>query len=138
MSISMCDEDSLCKGRENPSRERLHHRLHILVHWAIIAQLESCDIYFYAFSSLSRKNVKLESCNKKHNFNNIYVFLHVPRAGHCGPVPEVPPNPTHHLFAQMTIFRHGRQGSPRVAKGFQGPRGTPGMGEMSYNQIDHI
>ena len=28
--------------------------------------------------------------------------------------------------------------SPRVAKGFQGPRGTPGMGEMSYNQIDHI
>ena len=32
----------------------------------------------------------------------------------------------------------GRQGSPMVAKGFQGPRGTPGMGEMSYNQIDHI
>ena len=32
----------------------------------------------------------------------------------------------------------GRQGSPKVAKGFQGPRGTPGMGEMSYNQIDHI
>ena len=28
--------------------------------------------------------------------------------------------------------------SPRVAKGRQGPRGTPGMGEMSYNQIDHI
>ena len=28
--------------------------------------------------------------------------------------------------------------SPRVAKGFQGPGGTPGMGEMSYNQIDHI
>ena len=28
----------------------------------------------------------------------------------------------------------GRQGSPMVAKGFQGPRGTPGMGEMSYNQ----
>ena len=25
-----------------------------------------------------------------------------------------------------------------VAKGFQGPRGTQGMGEMSYNQIDHI
>ena len=39
------------------------------------------------------------------------------------------------------IFRHFqacRQGSPRVAKGFQGPRGTPGMGEMSYNKIDHI
>ena len=33
---------------------------------------------------------------------------------------------------------NGRQGSPRVSKGFQGPRGTPGMGEMSYNQIDHI
>ena len=32
----------------------------------------------------------------------------------------------------------GRKGSPMVAKGFQGPRGTPGMGEMSYNQIDHI
>ena len=32
----------------------------------------------------------------------------------------------------------GRQWSTRVAKGFQGPRGTPGMGEMSYNQIDHI
>ena len=31
----------------------------------------------------------------------------------------------------FTIFRHGRQGSPMVAKGFQGPRGTPGMGEMS-------
>ena len=30
------------------------------------------------------------------------------------------------------------QWSPMVAKGFQGPRGTPGMGEMSYNQIDHI
>ena len=29
-------------------------------------------------------------------------------------------------------------GSPMVANGFQGPRGTPGMGEMSYNQIDHI
>ena len=41
-------------------------------------------------------------------------------------------------MAKMTIFRHGRQGSPMVAKGFQGPRGTPGMGEMSYNQIDHI
>ena len=41
----------------------------------------------------------------------------------------------------MVIFKHvakGRQGSPRVAKGCQGPRGTPGMGEMSYNQIDHI
>ena len=24
----------------------------------------------------------------------------------------------------------GRKGSPMVAKGFQGPRGTPGMGEM--------
>ena len=32
----------------------------------------------------------------------------------------------------------GRQGSPMVAKGFQGPRGTPGMGEMSYNQIYYI
>ena len=41
-------------------------------------------------------------------------------------------------ISKMTIFRHGRQGSPRVAKGFQGPRGTPGMGEMSYNQINHI
>ena len=44
-------------------------------------------------------------------------------------------------MAKMTIFRHvakGRQRSPRVAKGFQGPGGTPGMGEMSYNQIDHI
>ena len=33
----------------------------------------------------------------------------------------------------LAIFRHFqacRQGSPRVAKGFQGPRGTPGMGEM--------
>ncbi len=41
----------------------------------------------------------------------------------------------------MVIFKHvakGRQGSPRAAKGFQGPRGTPGMGEMSFNQIDHI
>ena len=28
--------------------------------------------------------------------------------------------------------------SPRVAKGRQGPKGTPGMGDMSYNQIDHI
>ena len=33
---------------------------------------------------------------------------------------------------------HFQAWSPRVAKGFQGPRGTPGMGEMSYNQIDHI
>ena len=32
----------------------------------------------------------------------------------------------------------GRKGSPMVAKGFQGPRGTQGMGEMSYNQIGHI
>ena len=42
---------------------------------------------------------------------------------------------------KMVIFKHvakGRQGSPRAAKGFQGPRGTPGMGEMSFNQIDHI
>ena len=31
-----------------------------------------------------------------------------------------------------------RQGLPMVAKGFQGPRGTQGMGEMSYNQINHI
>ena len=35
-------------------------------------------------------------------------------------------------------FDHFEAWSPRVAKGFQGPRGTPGMGEMSYNQIDHI
>ena len=43
-------------------------------------------------------------------------------------------------MAKMTIYRHGRQGSPMVAKGFQGPRGTQGMGEMSYNQcyIGHI
>ena len=34
-------------------------------------------------------------------------------------------------MAKMTIFRHGRQGSPSVAKGFQGPRGTPGVIEMS-------
>ena len=39
---------------------------------------------------------------------------------------------------QSDHFQACRQGSPRVAKGFQGPRGTPGMGEMSYNQIDHI
>ena len=32
----------------------------------------------------------------------------------------------------------GRKGSPMVAKGFQGPRGTQGMGEMSYNQIGQI
>ena len=41
----------------------------------------------------------------------------------------------------MVIFKHvakGRQGPPRAAKGFQGPRGTPGMGEMSFNQIDHF
>ena len=42
------------------------------------------------------------------------------------------------ILVILAIFRHGRQGSPMVAKGFQGPRGTPGMGEMSYNQIDHI
>ena len=44
-------------------------------------------------------------------------------------------------MAKMVIFKHvakGRQGSPMVAKGFQGPRGTQGMGEMSYNQIGHI
>ena len=35
------------------------------------------------------------------------------------------------ILAILAIFRHGRQGSPMVAKGFQGPRGTPGMGEMS-------
>ena len=28
--------------------------------------------------------------------------------------------------------------SPMVAKGFQGSKGTSGMGEMSYSQIDHI
>ena len=28
-------------------------------------------------------------------------------------------------------FQAWSQGSPMVAKGFQGPRGTPGMGEMS-------
>ena len=39
---------------------------------------------------------------------------------------------------QNDHFQACRQGSPMVAKGFQGPRGTPGMGEMSYNQIDHI
>ena len=45
------------------------------------------------------------------------------------------------ISPKIVIFKHvakGRQGSPMVAKGFQGPRGTPGMGEMSYNQIDHI
>ena len=45
------------------------------------------------------------------------------------------------LPPKMVIFKlvaKGCQGSLRVAKGFQGPRGTPGMGEMSYNQIDHI
>ena len=45
------------------------------------------------------------------------------------------------ISPKMVIFKHvakGRQGSPRAAKGFQGPRGTPGMGEMSFNQIDHI
>ena len=45
------------------------------------------------------------------------------------------------FLGKLVIFKHfakGRQGSPRVAKGRQGPRGTPGMGEMSYNQIDHI
>ena len=31
----------------------------------------------------------------------------------------------------MVIFKH-------VAKGRQGPKGTPGMGDMSYNKIDHI
>ena len=39
------------------------------------------------------------------------------------------------------IFRHvanGRQGSPSVAKGLQGSRRTPGLVEMSLNQIDHI
>ena len=46
-----------------------------------------------------------------------------------------------HLRGELVIFKHvakGRQGSQMVAKGFQGPRGTPGMGEMSYNQINHI
>ena len=46
-----------------------------------------------------------------------------------------------HFWGKLVIFKHvakGRQGSPRAAKGFQGPRGTPGMGEMSFNQIDHI
>ena len=32
------------------------------------------------------------------------------------------------FLGKLVIFKH-------VAKGFQGPRGTPGMGEMSYNQI---
>ena len=35
------------------------------------------------------------------------------------------------ISPKIVIFKH-------VAKGCQGPRGTPGMGEMSYNQIDHI
>ena len=41
-------------------------------------------------------------------------------------------------LGEIGHFQACRQGSPRAAKGFQGPRGTPGMGEMSYNQIDHI
>ena len=41
-------------------------------------------------------------------------------------------------FPQNGHFQACLRGSPRVAKGFQGPRGTPGMGEMSYNQIDHV
>ena len=48
---------------------------------------------------------------------------------------------TKKISPKMVIFKHvakGRQWSPRVAKGFQGPRGTQGMGEMSYNQIGHI
>ena len=43
------------------------------------------------------------------------------------------PNLAHLLSAQDQ-----GEGSPMVAKGFQGPRGTQGMGEMSFNQIDHI
>ena len=42
------------------------------------------------------------------------------------------------VLGEIGHFQACRQGSPMVAKGFQGPRGTPGMGEMSYNQIDHI
>ena len=34
-------------------------------------------------------------------------------------------------FPKNGHFQACRQGSPRVAKGCQGPRGTPGMGEMS-------
>ena len=48
------------------------------------------------------------------------------------------------FLGKLVIFKHvakGRQWSSRVSK-VQGPwtlaRGTPGMGEMSYNQIDHI
>ena len=32
---------------------------------------------------------------------------------------------------------HFQAWSPRVAKGLQGSRGTPGMVEMSQNQIDY-
>ena len=42
------------------------------------------------------------------------------------------------VYGHFGHFAHFQAWSPRVAKGFQGPRGTPGMGEMSYNQIDHI
>ena len=46
---------------------------------------------------------------------------------------QFPPN-----WSFSSRVAKGRQGSPMVAKGFQGPRGTQGMGEMSYNQIGHI
>ena len=35
------------------------------------------------------------------------------------------------IWGKLVIFKH-------VAKGRQGPKGTPGMGDMSYNKIDHI
>ena len=46
------------------------------------------------------------------------------------------PNDHYEAFSPMVV--NGRQGLPRVAKDFQGPRGAPGMGEMCYNQIGHI
>ena len=48
------------------------------------------------------------------------------------PLATVPENGQN---GQNDHFQACRQGSLRVTKGFQGPRGTPGMGEMSYNQI---
>ena len=54
---------------------------------------------------------------------------------HASPPPAFP------NLGEIGLFQACRQGSPRVSK-VQGPwtlaRGTPGMGEMSYNQIDHI
>ena len=35
------------------------------------------------------------------------------------------------IWGKLVIFKH-------VAKGRQGPKGTPGMGYMSYNKIDQF